>query len=218
MDFRNDVVIDDREKPWVLEKGYEYFPHLSVERLEVGDLVCGDVCIERKEIHDFASSIIDGRLKKQAKRMLERFKAPFIFVVGDWEPLKEQEHFEWFTEQHYTGAVASTAAGIGVPVISCKDEDIFWLMATKFFERYDPSRPIVIKEIIRPKGDDTYVSMLCCVEGIGESKAKLILKNHHFLTLPNVTKEELMKIPGIGDKYATSIRKYFDTTNIKNGR
>ena len=77
------VICDDRE-PKSMDAialtvgGIEF----ERKRLKTGDYVLGECCVERKEINDFCSSIIDGRLESQVEKMKRDFKYSYIIVVG----------------------------------------------------------------------------------------------------------------------------------------
>ena len=77
------ILCDDREP-----KSMDVFAQMTGgieferKRLKTGDYVCGNICVERKEINDFCASIIDGRLESQVKKMKRDFKYNYIIVVG----------------------------------------------------------------------------------------------------------------------------------------
>jgi len=77
------VICDDREPKSMdafalIVGGIEF----ERKRLKTGDYILGDICIERKEINDFCTSIIDGRLESQVVKMKRDFKYNYIIVVG----------------------------------------------------------------------------------------------------------------------------------------
>ena len=66
------VVVDDREPAETVLAALQRMPEVetSVSRLSVGDYQVDDEClIERKTVSDFAASIVDGRLFRQARRL-----------------------------------------------------------------------------------------------------------------------------------------------------
>jgi len=79
------VVVDKREEksgvPKILSRlGIS----LRYELLEVGDyLLPGDILIERKEVGDFLSSLLDGRLFDQASNLVKVSENPTILIEGD---------------------------------------------------------------------------------------------------------------------------------------
>ncbi len=66
------VVVDDREPAETVLAALQRMPEVEaiVSRLPVGDYQVDDEClIERKTVSDFAASIVDGRLFRQARRL-----------------------------------------------------------------------------------------------------------------------------------------------------
>ena len=55
---------------------------IKFKRMPTGDFVCEDVCVERKEINDFANSIVNKRVFRQCDRMLKEFKHPYLVIHG----------------------------------------------------------------------------------------------------------------------------------------
>jgi DNA excision repair protein ERCC-4 len=84
------ILVDDRERPSGVADELEKLSGLAVrvEHLTVGDYdVDGAVLIERKTATDFAQSLIDGRLFRQAKHMsASPLRTAYILEgsVGDW--------------------------------------------------------------------------------------------------------------------------------------
>jgi len=83
------VVVDKREEksgvPKILLK---LGVSLRYEFLEVGDyLLPGDILIERKEVGDFLSSLLDGRLFDQASNLVEVSENPTILIEGDFSKI-----------------------------------------------------------------------------------------------------------------------------------
>ena len=61
--------LDDREQSQAVKDAFQFVAatrvfDYEIAHLDIGDVVCGNVCIERKEATDFVCSIMDGRLKK----------------------------------------------------------------------------------------------------------------------------------------------------------
>ncbi|MBU4312723.1 MAG: hypothetical protein KJ706_08405 [Candidatus Omnitrophica bacterium] len=56
---------------------------ITVKNLKVGDYIINDeIVIERKTTQDFAQSIIDGRLFKQAKNMKKTYDLCLFIIEG----------------------------------------------------------------------------------------------------------------------------------------
>lgn len=80
--FPLQVTIDDRE-PATLEEELRKMGNMIIhrQRLTVGDcLFDSDLLIERKTIPDFCGSVKDGRLFRQAGRLMKA-QVPACFIV-----------------------------------------------------------------------------------------------------------------------------------------
>jgi ERCC4-type nuclease len=85
------IIIDSREAKIIQELqirlGDTYDDMVKVEMLAIGDIMIGDMVIERKTLEDLASSIVDGRYKEQSVRLDEckqenNYKI-YYFIEGD---------------------------------------------------------------------------------------------------------------------------------------
>lgn len=85
------IIIDSREAKLIqelqLRLGDTYNDTVKVEMLAIGDIMLGDMVIERKTLEDLASSIIDGRYKEQSVRLeeckQENNNKIYYFIEGD---------------------------------------------------------------------------------------------------------------------------------------
>ncbi len=82
-----DITVDTREsnKSFVsnfIIKAREKGHTIEESALDFGDLKCGDIVVERKEINDFASSATSSRLWDQILKMKENPSYTTMFVVS----------------------------------------------------------------------------------------------------------------------------------------
>ena len=66
----SNLKVDIREPTSVFSVLIDRQIEFDTEQLPVGDFVFEDICIERKEIKDFLSSLSDGRLLVQIQNMI----------------------------------------------------------------------------------------------------------------------------------------------------
>ena len=111
------LLVDDREDAKVVQELLILGVDCEVVRLKTGDYVSGDVCIERKTIDDLCSSIVDGRIKTQCRRISARFKHGFVLVSG-----KISERTADIHEHCILGMIASLVIKYGVNVIIVDDD------------------------------------------------------------------------------------------------
>lgn len=106
--------------------------------LKTGDFVCEElsVCIERKTLPDFASSIIDGRLFEQVGRMKEQYKNCYILTSGKisqifWSgmtvPIKARTN-------QVLGAMASIITRYKIPILMVDNDTQIIKMVAKIIE------------------------------------------------------------------------------------
>jgi len=79
------VVIDARERQLIefFNQKTEKLVEISVQQLDVGDVVISTVCaVERKEGFDYVASLIDNRLFEQLLRLKEAYECPILIVEG----------------------------------------------------------------------------------------------------------------------------------------
>jgi ERCC4-type nuclease len=84
------IVIDDREQAAGLPEavGEILGRRPEVRRLTLGDVSIGKATIvERKEVHDFVASILDGRLERQVAALLAAPARPVILIEGSFNKI-----------------------------------------------------------------------------------------------------------------------------------
>jgi len=132
------VEVDDREPEEIFNEFDKLqFAYLK-KRLEVGDVVFGDLVIERKEIKDYVSSLFDGRLKSQVERMKD-FKKKFIIVVGNLIELDRVENLNPILAN-----MASIGVRSGVNILAVDDNLQYCKLVKYIIEKYKD-------EMIKPK-------------------------------------------------------------------
>ncbi len=126
------IVCDDRE-PKIMDMIASTVGGVRFDRkrLLTGDYILGDVCIERKTINDFASSIIDGRLANQIEKMKSQFKFNYVLVSGSIKKRTSNIH-----EHCILGKMASIVVKYGVPIVSVDDDFQLVYLMKRIFEKH----------------------------------------------------------------------------------
>lgn len=196
------VFADYREQE-IIEHLKKLGLRVNIVNLDVCDFVCNDIGIERKSFQDFISSILDGRIFEQAKRMIENYKKRVIIVegMGDVERINENYYF----------SVLSYLAVNNVSLIFSRNrvetaKIIYWIV------RKDSEKKELINSsfVVRKKEkelDKIQERILCAFPGISKVLSKRILKK--FKSIKNfvlASENELMKIEGIGEKISKRIK------------
>jgi len=203
------VFVDDRElKSGVAKALFAKGAVLKPVRLPVGDYVLScRVCVERKTAEDFESSMIDGRLFKQARDLRENFEAPMIALVGDC--------FQRVQPKALRGAFISLAVDYKIPMFffDTDDELADFLYALGEREQLMPDREARVR--FGSKGLTLSEQQRFIVESlplIGPKVAQALLG--HFKSvraIMDASAEELQEVEGIGAKRANEIRRVLDS-------
>jgi Fanconi anemia group M protein len=176
------------------------------ETLQIGDFVLSDkVVVERKEVDDFASSIIDGRLFEQAGRLKDAYSNPIIIVEG--ESLTGSGRVR---PEAMMGAYASILIDYGIPIVwTQKPSETAQLMFAlarrqQVQDRRAPRIMTVEKPSTLARQQEFIVSSL---PNIDNTRARKLLGYFHTVDrVFHASKDELMSVSGIGDKISEEIR------------
>ncbi len=177
------------------------------QTLEVGDFVLSDkVVVERKDVEDFASSIIDGRLFQQASKLKASYAKPLIVVEG--ETLTGSGRVR---PEAMMGAYASILIDYGIPIVwAQKPSEAAQLMfAIARREQIQDKRTPRIMTSAKPSTiEDQQEFIVASLPNIDNTRAKKLLSS--FQTVERIfqaSKEELMSVTGIGEKISEEIRR-----------
>lgn len=201
------IFCDNREPPSIQRTGKEFFPDLKIVTLPVGDVIAGNILVERKEIADFASSITDGRYKNQSVNMVgaaNQGAHTYEIIQGSFKEYESSGHCS-ISRKAFRGAIASLNERHGIRTLQVDDEVDFWLQIDRLIEKYNDKRPIKRVDIT-PSGSTTCERMLKTITGLGDVRAKAVAEQYPTpISLLNVTKDALLDIDGIGPKHAEII-------------
>jgi ERCC4-related helicase len=202
------VVVDSRELGALVTRELAKLGALvKSETLQIGDFVLSDkVAVERKDVEDFASSIIDGRLFSQAARLKESYQKPIVIVEG--ETLTGSGRVR---PEAMMGAYASLLIDYGIPLVwTQKPSETAQLMFAiarreQIQEKRAPRIMTAQKPLATEKEQEFIVASL---PNIDSTRAKRLLSS--FQTVERIfmaSKEELMAVAGIGEKISEEIRR-----------
>ncbi|MGC8495726.1 MAG: ERCC4 domain-containing protein [Candidatus Micrarchaeia archaeon] len=202
------IVIDNRESSsgiaeMLAHKGLD----IKMANLNVGDYLLSDrLCIERKTVADFESSIIDGRLFDQIKRLKEAYEFPLLVIEGNEEYKLKQSVIN--------GAIAAIYIEYGIVCIFVASRQEFVEIVANL-AKHEQDQPL--SEGSLKKGSKAYTKsqfqelVIGGVPGIGPKLAKQLLRHFGSINrIANASVEELMQVEKIGRKKAETIR---DTLN-----
>ena len=179
---------------------------VKVNTMAVADYqVSEEVAIERKTAKDFVDSIVDKRLFKQARMMMEEFKKPIMILEGD-------DFYSGFINPNaIRGAMTSIALDYGISIIPTRtaEDTAAMLKRIAIREQKGEKRSIQIRTERKPQ--NLWEQQLFIIESlpnIGPVHAKRLLE--HFGTVKAVLEadeKKLQEVEGIGKKTAKNIRE-----------
>jgi Fanconi anemia group M protein len=198
------VIVDNRERNInIISSLEEKEVELAFAQLPVGDYIISDrICIERKTVADFESSIIDSRLFEQMSRLSASFKKPIMLLEGSDDDFRLGRNV-------ILGTVAKLYVEYNVQVIKTSGaEDTAYVIQrlAEHEQRREESFPRIagIK-----KAHNTYewqILILSSIPGIGtELSKRLITRFKTIRRVMSASVEELEGIDKIGRKKATRI-------------
>lgn len=204
------IVIDSREQNRIpiATKYYKDQGHtVTVKELPTGDYLFDEtVVMEFKTWPDFMSSITDGRLWNESQKQMEHYDIHFIVIHGTNRDYKTAIENTGIEEKHVTGAIARLNTYTKIIRGTGTIEDTFELMritAEKCLDNKTLTRQFGTKSI-----NPAFNCLAYCIDGIKGERAKNIVNTLKLKTIKDVcslTHEDLVKVPGIGDKLATQI-------------
>ncbi len=213
------IIADHREKASGIPERLEAIDHvtLTYQSLPSGDyLIDGRVLIERKTISDFALSIIDTRLFKQASALTKSpFRCAFL-VEGRGAEISEMG----MTREALQGALISLSLIFNIPVIRALDKaETVRLLVYAANQLQRLRKGLFATNRYTPKTrTGRQLHLLQSLPGIGRDRAKLLLEE--FGTVEKcitADAETLMKIEGIGPKTANAIRNVVSEASAQYG-
>ena len=203
------IIADDRESKSEVVKHLISKPSVSVavKRLQTGDYLAEDrLLFERKTIKDFAISIIDGRMFKQAAYLAGAKQRGVLILEGTGKDLAETN----IRREALQGALITVSLIFGIPVLrSMEPHETADLMvyATRQIQAV-ASGACPRRGGYRPKSKHTRQKyILQGLPGIGPERAKRLIER--FASVERViaaSAEELQSVDGIGKDTAEKIK------------
>lgn len=180
---------------------------VSITSLPCGDFLVGnEIVIERKSHSDFVSSIIDGRIFNQIKRMKKNFKRIILIIEG----FSERK----INENALKGAIATLLLDEKISIVNTLNpidtaKTIAWI-AKKFGAKGKYASIKILKKGREIK--EIQEKIVGSLPGIGTKTAKKLLK--HFKNIKNIllaSESKLQKIKGIGKETAKKIKEVIES-------
>lgn len=207
--------LDDREHSQVLKEAFQFVSvtrqfDYEIAHLEIGDVQCGNVVIERKEANDFVSSIMDGRLSEQARKMNLGFEHRYIVIEGDVFNTGSM-----ISENAIIGKMTSLLVKHKIGMIFVQNELQFveacHSLIKKHIDKHEFDPSFVPHSIPKKTDEEILAMMLMTIKGVSYAKAKDIAElydNSLYTLVNNANSKRIMTLNGIGKVLANRIVEF----------
>lgn len=208
-----EVKIDHREPP-IFQTLFWENDVVSTAQLETGDFLINDQWLfERKTIRDLCVSLADGRLFRQALRLVQSEHHPVIILEGSSKDIGDFA----IRREAVQGAMVTLTVFFGLPVLrSLEPIETVQLMRYTVDQRVRFAKGGVQRSGYRPKGRKSrQLYVLQSLPSIGKKRAETLLE--HFGGIESVmtaTEDQLAEVAGIGAPIAEKIRNLVQETGV----
>lgn len=203
------VAVDDREPAVVVEtvRSHPDVDEVECRRLAAGDLVVGEVGVERKTLSDYVRTLI-GRsspdLYDQVRRLVEAYEHPYLLLEAELPA----DGDEGVPAAAVRGSVASITARFDAPVVPCSDlerlVDLTIRLGRKHVE--EPSRPALPAGAVTALDVPTTKRIYGCIDGVGPETADRLYDAYPTVAaVLDASREELTTVDGVGPERAAAI-------------
>ncbi|MCL5412729.1 MAG: helix-hairpin-helix domain-containing protein [Candidatus Marsarchaeota archaeon] len=199
------IVVDQRERNAELLSGLEGLGAVvTLRTVPVGDyIVSSRICVERKTVRDFESSLISGRLFDQASRLREAYEFPMLLLEG-------QKSDFLLRRRSITGAIVALYVRFGICVIESEsiEETASLLVSIAAQEQDTRERLPSVKGAARARsGAESKEAIVANIPGIGPKLARSLLRRFGSVrAIAEAGTAELTCVDKIGAKKAALIR------------
>ena len=197
------IIIDVHEPIEIYERLIREGIPVDRRKISPGDIIVGDIGIERKTTYDFFNSLIKKRLFEQVGRLRDAYPKALIILEGDLDQIYEYKNY-----RAYLGAMLSVAIDFDVPIIYSRDLLETTYLVSSIWRKKVKEKPTGVVRY-KPKFMDDDEFKLYVLQGlpnIGPKLAHRLLLR--FKTIRNVftsTVADLKDVEGIGEKKAKEI-------------
>ncbi len=205
------IIADERErKSGIPELLKSVGINLEIKTLLVGDyIVQPEIVVERKSISDLVSSIFDGRLFDQCKRLKKHYSQPIVLIEGNFNKIEKISENPFV----FYGAVSSVLLDFKIPVVYTPNIFHTSKLLISMSSRKGTVEGYFLKKI--KKSNDIkkqQLLVLCSLPGIGEKTAiKLLDKFGSPIDVLTASLVNLLKIKGLSKLRIKKIKKMLET-------
>jgi len=191
---------DDKFVTIMIDKATESKFDIVIRTLDVGDIQCGNIIIERKSINDFYSSVSGDHLWNQIANMKSNTEYNSIIMLSG--RLQELHKLDDIKINVIMGAMKKITS-LGIPLIWVQNDNELVVKALEFFAYAESNEDFVpIKRVEKNKKDSLFMAL----PHVGRKAAKkLIKKFDNMETLVYASEKEIQLV--VGPKKGSDIYK-----------
>jgi Fanconi anemia group M protein len=210
------IIVDNREyRSNVIRFLSRKDIEIESQQLDVGDYVLSSrIGVERKEVDDFLSSLIEGKLFFQMRKLRNAYSRPVLILEGeDLLTKRNINHNAIF------GSLVSIIVDFGIPIITTKSThetaDLLYVMANR--EQKEGDKAVAIRgEKWSKSAHEQQQFVIEGLPNVSAVLAKRLLQNFGSIkAIINASEEELCTVQGIGKNIAKEIVKILDSEYMK---
>lgn len=202
------IIIDDRERACGIVDILKTYLELEVvvARLTIGDYLINDkILIERKTLLDFARSIVDGRLFRQATVLTNSQYQKALILEGT----QRADENLGVSREAMQGALITMSLVYGIPILRARNLEETARLVNYIAQQFDEiAQGSLLRKGRKPKFKaKLQLHILQGLPHVGIERAQQLLQTFgsvEKVMLANTN--ELQKIAGIGGKIAQKIR------------
>ena len=188
--------------------------NVELKSLEVGDYVVSEeVAVERKKVEDLAGSLVDGRLFRQAQALASAYRRPLLILEGEIG-----KAYSGVQPQALRGALLSLILDYGIPVVwsssPAETAQLILLLARR--EQLERHAYPALREKKPPTLAELQEYVVAGLPGVELTLARRLLEA--FGSVEKVftaSKDELMRVKGVGEKLAERIRQVITAEYVR---
>lgn len=204
------IIFSDSHEKSIIDSLKKEDIETRMKQLKVGDFIISERCgVERKTTADFLSSIVDGRLFKQAEELADNFESPILILEG-----KDLYSIRKIHPNAVKGAMASIMIDYHIPIIRTKSS----LETAKVLASLARREQLGVKKDIAIRGEKKMKTLAdmqeFIISGFPNINVKLSRRIlNEFKTIKgfiNANDEQLRKVEGIGREKAKKIKEIVD--------
>ena len=208
--MKKQIIIDTRETTRI-KSATAYFAkqgyHVDTQKLPTGDyLINNKIVMEFKTWPDFMSSITDNRLFNETISQMEEYPIHFLVLHGTNRDYQEAYQHNGLDHSNITGAIARLLTYTKIIRSTGTLEDCYNLMMVTAEKCLDEKT--ICKNFGTKSINPAFNVLSRCVDDINAERAKNIVNTLKLETIKdvcNLTYDDLIKVPGIGDVLANKI-------------